>query len=128
MPLEAVKYLKAYERDASLRKFCETWILSAKTGDLEIEYWAPIASMVDEHPDLALMYSVSLVELADSEVGNMDLSMGFEFLLANRGSEYIDVVCELSRLLPRLPQILCYIWGSHLTKPVLRKLELFRSP
>ena len=127
MPREASSYLKAYEQDESLRKFCDEWLLGAMAGGADIAMEARIARLADENPDAALKCAVSLVELAKEAVEDLALSGPFEFILAKRGSAYIDVVCDLSRLLPRLPSILACIWGQHLPKPVMRKIELFRS-
>ena len=127
MPLSISSYLKAHERDEKLRKFCEEWLLGAQTGGADAAHDALLARLADESPDAALMCAVSLVELAKEDVENRVLAGPFEFLLAKRGADYIDVVCELSRLLPQLPGILSCIWGQHIPKAVMRKLELFRA-
>lgn len=127
MPLDLLSYQKAFERDASLRTFCEEWLLAAKTGGASIEQDVQIARWVESQPDLALMCSVSLVELAKEEVEDLALAGPFELLLAKRGAEYVDVVCELSRTVPRLPNLLGCIWGQHIPKAVMRKIELFRA-
>jgi hypothetical protein len=128
MPLPSSSYLKAYERDEKLRAFCEEWLIGAVSGESNIEQDSRIYRAVEESPDRALMCAVSLVELAkEKEVTNEMLAGPFETLLARRGSEYIDIVCELSRSLPRLPRILACIWGQHIPKAVMRKIELFRT-
>jgi len=127
MPLPISSYLKAHERDEKLRKMCDEWLLGAMTGGADSMLEAHIFRLVGENPDAALMCAVSLVELAKEEVEDLALSGPFEFLLAKRGAEYIDVVCELTRSLPRLPGILACIWGDSIPKPVMRKLELFRA-
>ena len=68
-----------------------------------------------------------LVELANEEVEDLALAGPFELLLAKRGAEYVDTVCELSRSVPRLPRLLACIWGQHIPKAVMRKIELFRA-
>lgn len=127
MPLDTASYKKAFERDGSLRTFCEEWLLSAKTGGVSIEQDAQIFRWVESQPDVALMCAVSLVELAKEEVADLALASPFELLLAKRGTEYVDIVCELSRTVPRLPSLLGCIWGQHIPKAVMRKIELFRA-
>jgi hypothetical protein len=127
MPLNSSSYLKAHERDEKLRQFCDEWLLGAATGGADIEQDSRIFRAVEESPDTALMCAVSLVELSKEEVTDAMLAGPFEILLAKRGAEYIDVVCELSRALPRLPRILAHIWGDQIPKAVMRKIELFRA-
>jgi len=125
MPLEFSSYLRAYKHDKKLRGFCDEWLLAAATGGVDAEYDSRILRVVKERPDSALMCAVSLVELSSEEVADETLAGPFEALLASRGAEYIDVVCELSRAVRRLPRILGYIWGDHIPKAVTRKIELF---
>lgn len=104
------------------------WITAARTGRTTAEDDAVIFRLVESQPDAALRCAVSLVELAPEDVQDVVLAGPFEVLLAKRGAEYVDVVCELSRTVPRLPGILSCIWGEHVPKAVMRKLELFRAP
>ncbi|MBK8475313.1 MAG: hypothetical protein IPL39_03130 [Opitutaceae bacterium] len=120
-------YLKAHERDAKLRVFCDEWLLGALTGGADVGHESKIASLAVKDPNAALMCAVSLVELAGEEVADEALAGPFELVLAKHGADFIDVVCELCRALPRLPRILSCIWGQHIPRPVMRKLELFRS-
>ena len=127
MPLAVSSYLRAHERDASLFTFCQEWLLAAKTNGARLEQDAQIFRWVESQPDTALMCAVSLVELAKEEAEDMVLASPFELLLAKRGVEYVDTVCELSRSVPRLPRLLACIWGQHIPKAVMRKIELFRA-
>lgn len=127
MPLDTVHYRNAFERDASLRKFCEEWLLAARSGGPIIDQDAQISRWVESQPDVALMCAMSLVELATEDVEDLVLAGPFESLLAKRGAEYVDVVCDLSRTVPRLPRLLSCIWGQHIPKAVMRKIELFRA-
>lgn len=127
MPLHAASYQRAFERNESLRKFCEDWLLAAKTGGTSLDQDAQIFQWIESQPDRALMCAVSLVELAGEQVEDSLLAGPFELLLAKRGAEYVDVVCELTRSVPRLPTLLSCIWGQHIPKAVMRKIELFRA-
>lgn len=127
MPLDAANYLKAFERDSALHSFCKGWLLAAETGGTSLNQDTRIFRWVESEPDTALMCAVSLVELAGEQVEDPLLAGPFELLLTKRGVEYVDVVCELTRSVPRLSALLSCIWGQHIPKAVMRKIELFRA-
>lgn len=127
MPLDAAHYQRAFERDVALHTFCKEWLLAAETGGTSLDQEAQIFRWIESQPDTALMCAVSLVELAGEHVQDLLLAGPFELLLAKRGVEYVDVVCELTRSVPRLPALLSCIWGQHIPKAVVRKIELFRA-
>lgn len=102
-------------------------MLAAATAGVAAELEAHIFRTVEDDPDTALMCAISIVQMASESVTDEALAGPFEALLAKRGTDYVDVVCELSRQLPRLSRSLAYVWGQHIPKAVMRKIELFRT-
>lgn len=127
MPLEIANYLSAYQRNDDVRMFVESWLNSVKQDQATIESDLQFHRWIDTNPDMAVMCVVSLAEVSGSDVDDIRLSGPLELLLAKRGNDYIDMVCELSRRVPRIAKLLTCIWGQHIPKSVMRKIELFRA-
>lgn len=121
MPLPAPEYTSSIEENPWIKEFAQKWVASKDDRSLDDDAVVDLEMRIKMHCDADTKLIVILAIAAHMEDGRHDnlLAAGMlEDFLGDHGEEYIDIIKELARIVPRFRRILAGVWQGRMKKGV----------